>query len=84
MTRDLIKTATFAALHFSVGFGVTYALTGSVTIATGIALIEPAVNTVVFFLHERLWQRHAARTVDRKASTSRSSDADSCFSSATA
>ena len=55
--RDLAKTGTFAALHFGVGFGVTYALTSSVAIATGIALIEPAVNTVVFFFHERAWSR---------------------------
>lgn len=53
--RDLAKTGTFAVLHFGVGFGVTYALTGSVAIATGVALIEPAVNTVVFFFHERAW-----------------------------
>ena len=61
MARDLIKTASFATLHFSVGFGVTYALTGSVAIATGVALIEPTVNTVVFFLHERVWQRFGRR-----------------------
>lgn len=53
--RDLAKTLTFAMLHFSVGFGVTYALTGSVSIATGVALIEPAVNTVVFYAHEKAW-----------------------------
>ncbi len=57
MARDLIKTASFAVLHFSVGFGVTYALTGSVAIAAGVALIEPMVNTVVFFFHERAWRR---------------------------
>ena len=57
MTRDLLKTLSFAVLHFGVGFGVTFALTGSVVIATGVALIEPAVNTVVFFFHERAWQR---------------------------
>ena len=57
MLRDLIKTVTFALLHFSVGFGVTYALTGSLVIATGVALIEPAVNTVVFFLHEQAWRK---------------------------
>ncbi len=55
--RDLAKTGTFAALHFGVGFGVTYALTGSVAIATGVALIEPAVNTMVFYFHERAWAR---------------------------
>lgn len=59
MARDLLKTASFASLHFSVGFGVTYALTGSVAIATGVALIEPLVNTVVFFVHERVWRRFA-------------------------
>lgn len=56
MTRDALKTLSFAVLHFSVGFGVAYALTGSIAVASGVALIEPAVNTVVFFLHERAWQ----------------------------
>lgn len=57
LLRDLIKTMTFAVLHFAVGFGVTFALTGSVIISTGVALIEPAVNTVVFFFHEKAWNR---------------------------
>jgi uncharacterized membrane protein len=52
-----MKTLSFAALHFSVAFGVAYALTGSVAVATGVGLIEPMVNTVAFFLHERLWRR---------------------------
>ncbi|MGD1876382.1 MAG: DUF2061 domain-containing protein [Kiloniellaceae bacterium] len=61
MNLDLIKTATFAVLHFSVGFTVTYLLTGSVAISTGVALIEPSVNTVVFFFHEKAWQRLMAK-----------------------
>ena len=56
MSRDLAKTLSFAVLHFVVGFTVTYLLTGSVAVATGVALIEPAANTVVFFFHERAWQ----------------------------
>lgn len=55
MLRDTLKTLSFAVFHFGVGFGVTYALTGSLMIATGVAAVEPAVNTVVFFLHERAW-----------------------------
>ena len=62
MTRDLIKTVTFALLHFGVGFGVAYLLTGSLAIATGIALIEPAANTVVFFFHELVWRRIGSAT----------------------
>lgn len=57
MARDLTKTLSFAVLHFAVGFGITYALTGSLTIATGVALLEPCANTIVFYLHERVWRR---------------------------
>lgn len=69
MSLDLVKTVTFAVLHFSVGFGVTYALTGSVTIATGVALIEPAVNTVVFFFHEKAWRSLGGRLTGLKLPT---------------
>ncbi|WP_299399982.1 DUF2061 domain-containing protein [Pelagibius sp.] len=69
MTRDLAKTASFAVVHFAVGFGVTYALTGSVVIATGVALIEPAVNTVAFFFHERAWERWGRRPAARAGTT---------------
>ena len=57
MQRDIMKTLSFATLHFTVAFGVAYALTGSVAIATGIGLIEPLANSVAFFFHERLWRR---------------------------
>jgi uncharacterized membrane protein len=52
-----MKTLSFATLHFGVAFGVAYALTGSVAVATGIGLIEPLANTVAFFFHERAWRR---------------------------
>jgi uncharacterized membrane protein len=55
--HDLAKTVTFAILHFGVGFAVSYAFTGSVAIAGSIALVEPAVNTFVFYWHERAWKR---------------------------
>lgn len=61
MTRDLAKTVTFAIVHFTVAFGVAYALTGSVPVATGLALIEPLVNTVAFFFHERAWRAFEGR-----------------------
>ena len=51
----MAKTASFAILHFSVAFTVGYALTGSALVGGTIALIEPAINTVVFFFHEKAW-----------------------------
>jgi uncharacterized membrane protein len=57
VNQTTLKTLTFAVLHFMVGFAVSYAFTGSVVIAGGIALVEPAVNTVVFYFHETLWNK---------------------------
>lgn len=56
MSRDISKTVSFLALHLVVGFSVAYAFTGSLALASGIALIEPLVNAVVFFFHERAWR----------------------------
>jgi len=53
---DLIKTVTYLVLHLMVGFTVAYLLTGSVAIASGIALIEPLANAVVFYFHEKVWR----------------------------
>ncbi|MDK2768144.1 MAG: DUF2061 domain-containing protein [Sphingomonas sp.] len=61
MSRDLTKTFTYLSIHLTVGFSVAYAFTGSVTLAGGIALIEPCINAVAFFFHERAWQRFDAR-----------------------
>ena len=48
----MIKTMTFAILHFSVPFTVAYLLTGSALIGGLVALVEPAINMVVYF-HEK-------------------------------
>lgn len=61
MSLDLIKTATYLSIHLTVGFTVAYLMTGSVALAGGIALVEPMVNAVAFFFHEKAWKRFTAR-----------------------
>lgn len=51
------KTCTFAVLHFSVAFSVAYLLTGSLVVGGTLALLEPAINTVVFYFHEKMWAK---------------------------
>ena len=51
------KTITFACVHFTVAFTVAYLLTGSAVVGGAVALVEPAVNTVVFYFHERIWKK---------------------------
>ena len=53
----MIKTISFAVMHFSVAFGVAYALTGDLAVGGAVALVEPAVNTVAYYFHEKIWGR---------------------------
>jgi uncharacterized membrane protein len=54
---DLSKTVTYLIIHLTIGFSVAYLFTGSVTVAGGIALVEPMVNAVAFFIHEKVWKK---------------------------
>lgn len=51
----MLKTLSFAVVHFTVAFAVVYAMTGSFALGSAIALIEPACNVVAFYLHEKAW-----------------------------
>ena len=53
----MIKTLSFGALHVAVAFTVAYLMTGSLMVGGAMALVEPAVNTVAYFFHERIWAR---------------------------
>lgn len=53
----MIKTTTFAMMHFSIAFAVVYAMTGSLLLGGAVALVEPAINTVAFHFHEKVWKR---------------------------
>ncbi len=59
----MAKTATFAAVHFTVAFSVGYALTGSVVVGGTLALVEPAINTVAFYFHELGWKKYEENKV---------------------
>ncbi|SFR82303.1 Uncharacterized membrane protein [Marinobacter daqiaonensis] len=58
---SLMKTLTFAITHFIVAFTVAYLLTGDILIGSLIAMVEPAINTVAYFFHEKLWARKNRR-----------------------
>ncbi|PWQ93438.1 DUF2061 domain-containing protein [Leucothrix arctica] len=54
----MLKTITFAIVHFATAFTVAYLITGSLVVGGAVALIEPAVNTVVFYFHEKIWAKY--------------------------
>ena len=57
----ILKTLSFAAVHFTVAFTIGYLLTGSVLVGGTLALVEPACNTVAYHFHEKVWARLAAK-----------------------
>jgi uncharacterized membrane protein len=64
----MIKTLTFALMHFSIAFAVAYALTGDLVVGGAVATIEPLVNTLGYSIHERIWDRlRQRRQVSRQS-----------------
>ena len=67
----MIKTLSFAGVHFTVAFTVAYLLTGSIAVGGLVALVEPLCNAVAYHLHEKAWSRSGRRTArdDTRPST---------------
>lgn len=71
MPTDLIKTLTYLIIHLTIGFSVAYWFTGSIAIATGIAMIEPCINAVAYFFHEKAWKQGGDGPIGRLAARMR-------------
>lgn len=57
----LKKTASYYLVHISVAAMVAYAVTGDLWMSLTLSLLEPSVQAVAFFFHEKLWERAARR-----------------------
>ncbi|PJK04728.1 hypothetical protein CO610_11415 [Lysobacteraceae bacterium NML95-0200] len=53
----LYKTASYYVMHISVAALVAYAVTGNLLMALTLSLLEPTVQAVAFFFHEKVWAR---------------------------
>lgn len=56
----LKKTASYYVMHVVVAAALAYAVTGSWLTAITLSLLEPTVQAVAFFFHEKAWSRAAA------------------------
>lgn len=54
----LKKTASYYVTHITVAAAVAYAVTGSWVAAVTLSLLEPTVQTIVYFFHEKIWSRY--------------------------
>lgn len=57
----LKKTASYYLVHISVAALVAYAVTGNLLVSLTLSLLEPTVQAVAFFCHEKVWERMGQR-----------------------
>ena len=55
------KTFSFGVLHMAVAFTVAYLMSGSLLVGGAIALVEPMINTIAYFFHEKFWESKSRR-----------------------
>jgi uncharacterized membrane protein len=64
----MIKTITYTTMHFTIAFLVAWLLTGDILVGGLVALVEPAVNSVAYYFHEKTWAAYRQRKeADRPA-----------------
>lgn len=56
-TRSIAKTVTWRITGSTSTFIIAYFVTGSVGASSGITIIQMCVNTVLYWLHERTWNK---------------------------
>ena len=54
----LLKTISYGIIHLCVATTVAYIITGDLTMALEIGIIEPILQTCVFAIHDYLWERN--------------------------
>jgi uncharacterized membrane protein len=55
--RSLVKTISWRITGSSATFGIGYLISGDFAIAGTIAGIQLVANTILYFVHERIWNR---------------------------
>lgn len=58
--RTLMKTGSYYVMHIVVAATVAYTVTQNVWASLTLSLLEPSVQAVAYFFHERAWTRHDA------------------------
>lgn len=71
--RIFKKTLSYYIMHITVAMLVGYLVTGNVWMAITLSLLEPTVQAVAFFFHEKVWNKkdaQAAQALELEAKAS--------------
>ena len=59
--RMFKKTLSYYIMHITVAMLVGYFVTGSLWMAITLSLLEPTIQAVAYFIHERVWDKKAKK-----------------------
>lgn len=74
--RSLLKAITYRITGTITTALVTLAVTGEIATALAVGTLEPFIKLLIYYVHERVWQRVPIGTVRRLARLGRSTRQD--------
>ena len=66
--KSLMKTITWRPIAISIHLSVAYLFTKSVTDALGLVLAANLFSMLVYYVHERMWEKYYEKNEDKKGS----------------
>lgn len=60
--RIFKKTLSYYIMHITVAMIVAYVITGNLWMAVTLSLVEPTVQAIAFFFHEKAWNKKDAKS----------------------
>lgn len=59
--RMFKKTFSYYIMHITIAMLVGYFVTGSIWMAVTLSLLEPTIQAIAFFFHEKIWEAKPAK-----------------------
>jgi uncharacterized membrane protein len=56
-TRSLVKTISWRITGSGATFAISYLVLGDFSVAGAIAITQVTVNTILYYVHERIWNK---------------------------
>lgn len=66
--RMFKKTLSYYIMHISIAMLVGYFVTGSWAMALALSLLEPTVQAIAFFFHEKAWEQKQVQNSEQSLS----------------
>jgi uncharacterized membrane protein len=56
-TRSIVKTVSWRITGSTATFAISYLVLGDLAVSGTIAIVQLTFNTVLYFIHERIWNK---------------------------